>query len=178
MYPYSDDPACNAGNEFYLPTSRGSIFLEGVTVSVNCADFLAHTLPLNKIHFDRLIVVTAPEDKQTRKVCQAWGVECVLTDVFRARWGEFRKGAGINEGLKTLAKTDWLLHMDCDIVLPAHFRSTLELLNLDKSMIYGFDRAEFKSYEAWQAFFGDPEPQREHMFVNTSCTFGMPPPAT
>jgi hypothetical protein len=30
-------------------------------------------------------------------------------------------------------------------------------------MIYGCDRAEFKSFEAWQRFLGAPEPAIQHM---------------
>ena len=35
--------------------------VEGVTTCVGCADFLAHTLPLNVLHFDRFVVVTAKD---------------------------------------------------------------------------------------------------------------------
>jgi hypothetical protein len=122
--------------------------------------------------FDNFIVVTAPEDKATRKVCDHYGVKYKATDAFMSRWGEFRKGCGINEGLKELDKNAWIVHMDCDIILPSHFRSALEIADLDTSMIYGIDRAEFKSYEDWQRFHGDPEPQiaGNGVFIHTSHT--------
>jgi len=138
------------------PVSRMKI--EAVITCVNYADFLAHTLPLNKPHFDKLIVVTAPEDSDTKRVCDAWRQKYHATDCFRSRWGEFRKGCAINEGLAKLDRDGWIVHMDADIILPAHFRESLECAQLDTSMIYGCDRVECQSYEAWQQFFGSPAP--------------------
>ena len=42
---------------------------EGLTVSVNYGDYLALTLPENVSQFDRFVVVTSPDDKQTAKSC-------------------------------------------------------------------------------------------------------------
>src|SRR5262245_56081407 len=95
--------------------SLRSTKIEAVVTCVNYADFLAHTLPLNKPHFDRMIVVTAPEDRDTQKVCDAWRQKYHATDCFRSRWSEFCKGAGINEGLAKLDKDAWIVHMDADI---------------------------------------------------------------
>lgn len=140
------------------PPSTNTYKLECVIVCNGYADFLAHTLPLNKHYFDNLIVVTAPEDKDTIRICDTYGVTYHATDALRSRWGEFCKGAAINEGLEKLDRDAWLLHLDADIVLPAHFRKTLVVADLDKSMIYGCDRFECKSYEQWQRFHGKPEP--------------------
>jgi hypothetical protein len=162
----SYDP--NGNNE---PFDRASwkMKIEAVTTCVDHADFLAHSLPINRQHFDKLIVVTSPEDKYTRRVCDHWQVRYKTTDAFRSRWGEFWKGAGVNEGLAELDKDAWMVHLDADTVLPAHFRQTIERADLDPSMIYGIDRAEFKSYEDWAAYHGDPEPQVQGggLFVHT-----------
>jgi hypothetical protein len=131
--------------------------IEMVVTCVDHADILAHTLPLNVVHFNRIVVVTAPEDKATQRIARYWGVACVLTDVFRTRWGEFCKGAAINVGLAACKRSAWLVHQDADIVLPPVFRSYVENAKLDPSMIYGCDRAEFKSYGDWQRFIGNPE---------------------
>jgi hypothetical protein len=141
-------------------------FIEAVVCCVNHGDFLAHTLPLNKNHFDKLVIVTAPEDAVTRQVCKYYGVETVLTDKFRSRWGEFCKGAGINEGLRKLSKRSWILHMDADIVVPPHFRETLTEANLDTQCIYGVDRFCFPDYRSFQKFYGRPELHTEGPFVN------------
>lgn len=147
-----------------IPAPSTKLKLEGVTVCVNYADILAHTLPLNKTHFDRLIVVTAPEDEATQRVCEYWGVECILTDAFRSRWkGEFCKGSGINAGLDALDKDAWILHFDADVVLPPNFRQVLQRADLDPAMIYGCDRAEFKSFSDWEKFYRAPEPHTQGM---------------
>jgi len=130
--------------------------IEAVVTSVGMADFLAHTLPMNIGHFDRYVVVTAPEDRDTQRVARYWGATCVLTDAFRSRWGEFCKGTGLNDGLAICDRTDWLSHMDVDIAQPPVFRRYIEEASLDKSMIYGCDRAEFKSYRDWQRYIGNP----------------------
>jgi hypothetical protein len=145
-------------------------WIEAVVTCVGCADILAYTLPHNYHMFDDYVVVTAPEDKATRKVCDYYGVKCVLTDKFRTRWEEFCKGSGINEGLRKLSKRGWVAHMDADIILPPHFRKQLKAALLDQQMIYGIDRAEFKSYEDHQRFIGKPEPQRAGPFIHTTHT--------
>jgi hypothetical protein len=138
------------------------IKIESVITCVNYADILAHTLPLNYRQFDKTVVVTAPEDKATQKVVDYYtGVQSCKTDAFRSRWGEFCKGAGINAGLDALDKDAWILHLDADIILPPNFREVLENADLDTTMIYGADRAEFKSYADWQAFYGSPEPHTQ-----------------
>lgn len=142
--------------------------IEAVVTCVNHADFLAHTIAHNRGHFDRLVIVTAPEDTATRRVCEAWGVEHKLTDAFLSRWeGLFLKGAGINEGLRMLDRDAWLVHMDADVILPPHFRGALEIADLDTSMIYGVDRQCFRSYEEWIRFLERPAPQLEQdLFIH------------
>ena len=61
-------------------------------------DFLRCTLPQNKFHFDKMVVVTSPEDREAQRVCEFYHVECVPTDALRSRWKQFCKGAGIHEG--------------------------------------------------------------------------------
>lgn len=144
-----------------LPTGKdpySRMKIEAIITSVNYADFLAHTIMLNRGMFDRVIVVTSPEDKDTPRICDYWRIECHITDAFQSRWGSFCKGTGINEGLAKLDKDAWICHMDADIALPPNTREALERTNLDTSMIYGIDRVECKSYESWQRFIGNPEP--------------------
>jgi hypothetical protein len=131
--------------------------IEAVVTCVNCSDFLAHTLMMNRSLFDKIIVVTAPEDKATPRICDYWCVECHSTDAFNSRWGQFKKGCGINQGLDRLALDGWVCHMDADIALPPNTRDALEKADLDSEMVYGIDRVECKSYEAWQRFIGNPE---------------------
>ena len=136
--------------------------LEAVVTSVNYGDFLAHTLPLNKIHFDRMVVVTSHMDKLTQRVCEFHQVECIQTDKFNAHLGQFCKGAGINAGLDALAKDDWLVHMDADIVLPPMTRKVLEASEIDPARIYGADRFMVPSFPEWHRFISQPRLQHEN----------------
>ena len=140
--------------------------IEAVVTCVDYADFLAETLPHNRNLFDKVVVVTSPEDKPTQRICEYWHVDCLSTDSFRSRWGEFNKGAAINDGLARLAKTDWLVHMDADIVLPPLTRTLLEAAELDPSSIYGIDRHMVHGYEPWRKFMAMPDLSKR---IRSSC---------
>jgi len=99
--------------------------IEAVITCVDYADFLAETLPHNRTLFDKLVVVTAPEDKATQRICEYWHVACLPTDSFRSRWGEFNKGAAINEGLAQLDKTE-PARGPCHLVANHHCRGHLK----------------------------------------------------
>lgn len=135
--------------------------IECVIVSVNYGDFLAHTLPYNKHLFNKMVVVTTPADSQTQRVCGFHNVQCLLTEEFYADGGPFNKGRGINAGLRALSRSDWLVHMDADVLLPPLTRHYLEIKNLDRNAIYGIDRLMCESYEDWAEFISDPHPQHE-----------------
>ncbi len=135
--------------------------IEAVTTCVGYSDFLSETLPHNRSLFDRMVVVTAPEDKDTRRVCEYWNVQCVLSDAFETRWGKFNKGRGINAGLGVLDRQDWLVHLDADIVLPPDSRKFLECAQLESDSIYGIDRHVVIGSQQWQKFLSLPLLQRE-----------------
>lgn len=135
--------------------------LECVIICDRYHDFLRHTLPHNKFIFDKLVVVTSPEDKETRRMCEFHHVECVVTDLLQSRWKKFCKGAGINEGLRKLSLCDWAIHLDADIWLPPQTRILLERANLNPHMIYGCDRFNVKGCRAWNEFLDAPKLQQE-----------------
>jgi hypothetical protein len=135
--------------------------IEAVVVCDQYSDFLRVTLPENKHIFDRMVVVTPPEDKPTQRICEFYHVQCVLTDRLNSRWNKFCKGAGVNEGLLKLDKDAWVVHMDADIWLPPTTRILLQNANLDPRMVYGIDRFIVKGYKAWDAFLQMPRLQHE-----------------
>jgi len=137
--------------------------IEAITTCVGFSDILAHTLPMNKNHFDRILVLTAPEDRDTQLVCDYWGVTYHPTDLFETRWNNFKKGAAINRGLKELDKDAWIVHIDSDIALQPNFRQVIKTADLDTSMIYGIDRVDVPSWADWQKFIGKPEPHTQGM---------------
>ena len=135
--------------------------IEGVIVCVGYADFLAHTLPDNRGLFDKLVVVTTPFDRETQKVCEYWHVQVVMEHDLVPEVDEFHKGAGINAGLEQLERTDWLIHLDADVVLPPKTRLVLEQARLDPAKVYGCDRMNVLGFEAWQRFRALPVVQYE-----------------
>jgi hypothetical protein len=92
--------------------------VNAIIVCVDYADILAVTLPYNRHHFDRVTVVTTPEDYRTCNVCSEWqtGVHC--TRAFYARGASFNKWAALEEGLDTLGRKGWLCILDADVLLP------------------------------------------------------------
>ena len=132
-------------------------FMEGVIVCVGYADFLAHTLPSVKIHFNKVVVVTDTKDKWTKRICEFHHVQCVQTDVFYEDGDSFNKGKGINEGLKHLSKAGWVVQLDADIYLPPLTRTILDRLELDPQTIYSIDRMMCPSYEEWQRYVSNPK---------------------
>ena len=144
--------------------------LEAVITCVGYGDFLAATLPTNKGLFDYVVVVTTTEDKVTQRICEFWGVHVITTDRYRTKEGSFCKGAGINEGLKVLDRTGFVVQMDADILLPPLTRRLLNDADLDPSFIYGLDRMMCRSFEEWQGFVVNPRLQQENdIYVHTSA---------
>lgn len=144
--------------------------LEAVTICINYSDFLAHTLPHNKNHFDKMVIVTDTKDHATKKICDYYNVMCVQTDVFYENGSKINKGKGINEGLKHLDGDGWVVHMDADIYLPPMTRSILEKIDLDKETIYGIDRMMCPTYKKWIDFIDNPSPMHEGwIYVHTTA---------
>ncbi len=133
--------------------------IEAVTICVNFSDVLAHTLPLNKQHFDDMVVVTDTRDNATWRLCRHHHVRCITTDYFYANEQAFNKGNGITSGLRELGCADWMVHIDADIVLPPRTRELLERLPLDPSCIYGIDRMMCPSFADWMTYVTDPVAQ-------------------
>ena len=144
--------------------------IEAVTVCVNYSDFLAHTLPHNKNHFDKIVIVTDTKDSETKRVCDYYDVMCIQTDVFYENGNKINKGKGINEGLKHLDGDGWIVHLDADIYLPPLTRSILERIDLDEETIYGVDRMMCPTYEKWIEFIDNPSPMHEGwIYVHTGA---------
>ncbi len=122
--------------------------IQAVTVCLDYGDFLAETLPLLAKRVDRVVVVTAERDEQTREVVsRVPNAECVLTDVFCRGGAIFRKGAAINEGLERLDRKGWLLHVDADIAV---LDDLFGIVNgLARNAIYGCERRSLRGRELW-----------------------------
>jgi hypothetical protein len=125
--------------------------VEAVTVCVGYADFLAATAPENAPLLDNWIVITSPDDEETRMVCRKHNIFHILSEDYK-RGGPFNKARMINRALDQISAKDWILHVDADIVLPRQFRNLLEWADLDERCIYGADRQRVIGYDKWKAF--------------------------
>ncbi len=140
--------------------------IECVVVSVDCADYLCHSLPLNKGLFDRTVVVTAGHDHETQRLCQHFNVECFVTEEFYAGGAVFNKGRAINAALEHLDFREWCVHQDADIVLPPLTRSILEGIPLSEQDLHGIDRVMCPSFDYWMRFVQNPVPQHEQAYIH------------
>ena len=132
-------------------------FLEAVTVCVGYSDFLAHTIVLNRLFFNKYVVVSSYDDKDTHNLCKFYNVTCIKTNSFYEDGDTFNKAKGINIGLRSLSMRGGVLHLDADIYLPPLFRTIYETLDIDEESVYGFDRFNCKGAKAWMEFISKPE---------------------
>lgn len=139
--------------------------IEAVIVCVNFADILEFTLPHTLDVIDRVVIVSDHNDKATHRLCQKFSVDCVKTNVFYQDGDKFNKGRAINLGLSHLRHSDWILHIDADIMLPPRFRSMLEMANLDSKNLYGADRLNTGSYENWVSTLDSIYPQYAYRYL-------------
>lgn len=124
--------------------------LEAVTVCIGYADFLREIVPHNVPVLDRWVIVTSPQDEETREVCRHYSLPTILTDDATRNGEPFNKGRIIERGLQHLSSVGWRLHLDADIALPSGFRQRLRASDLDEQNIYGADRVMVRSYEEWK----------------------------
>lgn len=139
-------------NTFTKDDTKYDDRIEAVITCSKYADFLRQTIPFTISQVDRLVVVTPHEDHETRRVCDEWSVECIVSDSFTEKGDVFNKGSAINIGLAGLRQKGWILHMDADIVLPVTFRNMLDKAALQRDHIYGANRANIRGYHKWQEF--------------------------
>ena len=66
--------------------------IEAVIVCVDYADLLAETLPHNLPHFDRTLVITSPEDRETQELCRKLSVPFYATTLFHKDGDPFKQG--------------------------------------------------------------------------------------
>lgn len=125
--------------------------ISAVTVCVGYGDFLRESVAWNRHHFDKWVIVTSPDDTETREVCRQNRLTCLVTKDHE-RDGTFSKGRAIERGLQQLPADDWILHIDADVVLPLSFHDDITRAHLDPAMVYGADRIMVRSWAEWQAF--------------------------
>lgn len=127
------------------------MYLEAITVCIRYGDFLRITLPRNKKLFDHYIVVTSPDDSETQAVCKDNNIGFVKS-TRGLKSGKFNKGIFINDGFDALRKTDWILHLDADMVLYDDSRKKIEQQAVDPDVLYGVARQLCPSAQEWDNY--------------------------
>jgi len=139
--------------------------IEAVTVCIGYGDILSHTIVENQHLVDHLVVITSPDDDETRAVCRRHSVHHVLSEEHR-RGGPFNKARLIQRGFDQIRGDEWILHLDADIVLPRKFRDLLDMAHLDPACIHGADRCNLIGFEAWQTLKRDKGCWDNHSYQN------------
>ena len=139
--------------------------IEAVSVCLHYDDFLEQTIRVNQSLFDDWVVVTAKEDQATPTSANATACERPCVRSSSGASGS-RKRSAINIGLAHLRLEDWVVHLDADTALPRNTRKHLANVELDPQNIYGIDRVDCPSLEAWKSYLTDPDPYAKHYFYH------------
>lgn len=98
--------------------------MNAILVSVNFADILSITLPWNRHHFDRVMVVTTFDDPSI-DVAKANYAESFCTTAFWDGEAEFAKWRALELGLDKLGRQGWICIMDADVLWPNELPSRI-----------------------------------------------------
>jgi hypothetical protein len=108
--------------------------LQAITVCIFFSDYLKYCIS-NRQFFDKWLIVTVDTDFETIELCKRFSLDYCFTKRVYQMGASFAKGRAINDGLRYLKKEGWILHIDCDIILPRHFRQTINSSALTKETI-------------------------------------------
>jgi len=100
-----------------------------IMVSVDYNDILPITLS-NIPKEIKVTVVTTEKDTECQKICESFGVNCVISSRIYENGAVFNKGKAINDGIKTIQNPDWILLLDADIYLKDDFLDVVNSTNL------------------------------------------------
>ena len=135
-------------NNETIITKKEIYKLSVIIVSVNYNDYLLVSLSNNIKYFEDITVVTSSDDLVCQKICDIFGVKCVITDRIYEDGASFNKGKAINDGIKSIDNPDWILLLDADIVLTKKID-----INDDVDVLYTSDRyicKDYNTYKDWQ----------------------------
>ena len=129
-------------NEYYTRK------LDVVIVSVNYNDFLLISLENNSKIFDNITVVTSSSDFMCQKICEKFGVKCLITDIMYEDGAVFNKGKAINEGIKSISDPDYILLLDADTIV----LKKINIDSLDDEYFYSTERYMITNYYSYKAY--------------------------
>lgn len=92
--------------------------MKAILTCVDYGDILAQTLPYNRHHFDRVVIVTTPADEETQQVAKQCDCELHVTADFYKNSASFNKWIPLEQGLDLLGRDGLICIMDADIAWP------------------------------------------------------------
>ena len=122
--------------------------LDVIIVSVNYNDYLLVSLSHNIKIFENITVVTSSDDLMCQKICEKFGVNCIITDVMYENGAKFNKGKAINKGIESIIEPDFILLLDADIIV----NDKIKLENIIDDNFYISDRWLCKDYNSYKRF--------------------------
>lgn len=161
--------------------------LTAVTVCVDYADLLALTLPYNRHHFSRYVVVTTLRDTDTIKVAGENDAEVLITDSFYKNGADFNKWLALENALDWIGREGLLALIDADTLWPREVEPLSKWFRIGnlytpKRTIWGgFDpKTDYIPGEPlWRSFAKDPNPYEwagyTQIFHCSDVSLGEPP---
>ena len=128
--------------------SNGLKKLDVIIISVNYNDYLIVSLSNNVKVFDNITVVTSPDDLMCQKICEKFGVNCLVTDVMYENGANFNKGKAINKGIESIVDPNFILLLDADIVIT----DKIDIDELIDDNFYTSDRWICRDYNFYKRF--------------------------
>jgi len=115
--------------------------IHGLTVCVNYSDYLAASIGRWAASLASLVVVTSPEDDDTVRLCERYGVTSVPTDIFYRRGASFNK-AGAMQYARNWMGSGWNLFFDADVIPPHAWLDRVASVEPEPGNLYGAMRDE------------------------------------
>ena len=146
--------------------------IELIIVCKNYSDFLQITLPLNKKHFDNIVIVTSDDDIDTQNLCKKYNVNFVIYNDFYKNNAKFNFGGARSYGLQNLNFKDWVIFLDSDIIIPNNFRELLDINIADINKFYGSYRRFIPTYKDYNDFVNGIKSKESFESIDgTGCGF-------
>jgi hypothetical protein len=120
-----------------------------ISVCIDYADYLAHTLPNNRPLFSAYYIVTERRDTETIKLAALHDCIVLYTDVAKVNGAAFNKSGMIHNAQKIIHRNHrlaWIVILDADIYLPRDLWTYINVSDFNKNGIYGISRKIYTTY--------------------------------
>lgn len=100
------------------------------TVCVDFSFIFKYTLPYNRHHFSKYLVITTPTDTDTITLAERHDCIVHTTTAFYDDGALFNKWKALEEGLDVLGREGWMCMLDADIFWPRRINQSFLMGNL------------------------------------------------